>query len=156
MGIYYMAPLLGPAIGPIFGGLLTNAFNWRGPFWFLAITAGSSLMAFLLFFKDTFRKERSAMYQNALKRQLADKSVRAKARAEKAAKSRVGTPMESREQTKTEADLEKQVPAVNAVMAQELPEVKISFRELIPFGPIRIVLRRINNVTILFASGMLS
>ncbi|KAF8975377.1 major facilitator superfamily domain-containing protein [Cyathus striatus] len=29
MGIYYMAPLLGSALGPIFGGVLTTGLGWR-------------------------------------------------------------------------------------------------------------------------------
>ncbi|KAF8805757.1 MFS general substrate transporter [Phlegmacium glaucopus] len=67
MGIYYMAPLLGPALGPIFGGVLTSTFNWRATFWFLSILSGSSLLIFILFFHDTFRRQRSLTYQNVLK-----------------------------------------------------------------------------------------
>ncbi|KAF8799400.1 MFS general substrate transporter [Phlegmacium glaucopus] len=67
MGIYYMAPLLGPALGPIFGGVLTSTFNWRATFWFLSILSGSSLLLFILFFHDTFRRQRSLTYQSVLK-----------------------------------------------------------------------------------------
>ena len=35
MGIYYAAPLLGPSMGPLLGGILTQLFNWRATFWFL-------------------------------------------------------------------------------------------------------------------------
>lgn len=68
MGLYYAAPLLGPAAGPIFGGVLTSAYNWRAIFWFLSIVSGVSLLSFVLFFRDTFRRERSLNYQNVIKR----------------------------------------------------------------------------------------
>ncbi|TCD62100.1 hypothetical protein EIP91_007475 [Steccherinum ochraceum] len=66
MGLYLCAPLLGPAIGPIIGGLLTQAFDWRATFWFLSIFTGVCFIAFL-FFKDTFRRERSSAYQAAVR-----------------------------------------------------------------------------------------
>jgi len=37
MGLFYIAPLLGPSLGSIFGGVFTTAFTWRGPFYFLTI-----------------------------------------------------------------------------------------------------------------------
>ena len=36
------APLLGPSLGPILGGALTQGFNWRATFWFLTIFTGYS------------------------------------------------------------------------------------------------------------------
>ncbi|MBZ6370491.1 MAG: hypothetical protein LBE44_00875 [Microbacterium hominis] len=35
MGIYYAAPLLGPSAGPLLGGAITSASNWRSTFYFL-------------------------------------------------------------------------------------------------------------------------
>jgi len=29
MGIFYAAPLLGASLGPLLGGILTQAFSWR-------------------------------------------------------------------------------------------------------------------------------
>jgi hypothetical protein len=49
------------------GGVLTSAFNWRAIFWFLSIVSGLSLLSFILFFRDTFRRERSLTYQNVIK-----------------------------------------------------------------------------------------
>ena len=73
------APLLGPAIGPMIGGLLTEAFNWRATFWFLAIFTGICFVAFV-FFQDTFRRERSSAYQAAVQltreRQVARRASR--------------------------------------------------------------------------------
>jgi hypothetical protein len=48
---------------------LTTAFGWRAIFWFLTIFAGISCLSFLLF-RDTYRKERSLLYQKALKARL--------------------------------------------------------------------------------------
>lgn len=67
MGIYYIAPLVGPAAGFIFGGALTMAFNWRAISWFLVILSSLCLISFVLFFQDTFRRERSLTYQNVIK-----------------------------------------------------------------------------------------
>lgn len=47
------------------GGLLTEAFDWRATFWFLAIFTGVCFVAFV-FFQDTFRRERSSAYQAAI------------------------------------------------------------------------------------------
>ena len=51
----------------MFGGVLTSAFNWRAIFWFLSIISGLSLLSFVLFFRDTFRRERSLSYQTVIK-----------------------------------------------------------------------------------------
>ncbi|KAG1879247.1 vacuolar DHA amino acid exporter [Suillus subluteus] len=64
MGVYYSAPLLGPSLGPIIGGALTQGLGWRAIFWFLVIWGGMIFSAFLFLFKDTFRKERSTTYQS--------------------------------------------------------------------------------------------
>lgn len=62
MGIYYIAPLLGPSLGSLLGGALTTAFDWRGPFYFLTIMGGIVFMSFALVFKDTFRLERENVF----------------------------------------------------------------------------------------------
>ena len=46
---------------------MTSGFNWRAVFWFLSIISGLSLLSFILFFRDTFRRERSLNYQTAIK-----------------------------------------------------------------------------------------
>ena len=46
---------------------MTSAFNWRAIFWFLTIVSGLSLVSFILFFRDTFRRERSLNYQNVIR-----------------------------------------------------------------------------------------
>ena len=46
---------------------MTSAFSWRAIFWFLSIISGLSLLSFILFFRDTFRRERSLNYQTVIK-----------------------------------------------------------------------------------------
>lgn len=47
--------LIGPAIGPIIGGVLAQFLGWRSIFWFLVILAGVFLVPFIIFFPETGR-----------------------------------------------------------------------------------------------------
>jgi MFS family permease len=62
--------LLGPSIGAILCGGLTQGLSWRAVFWFLVIWGGMILSALFFLFKDTFRNERSLTYQHVLKRRM--------------------------------------------------------------------------------------
>ncbi|TFK31058.1 major facilitator superfamily domain-containing protein, partial [Crucibulum laeve] len=145
MGVYYMAPLLGPATGPIFGGVLTTGLNWRAIFWFLTIVSGTIFIAFVLFFKDTFRRERSLTYQTVLKERL-----RAKSRTP----SIDPIPVKS---VGAGVDIEKQEKVTSTMPTSNvesvLPVLKLSLKDVNPFKPIGLVLRRMNNLVVLFASG---
>ncbi|KAJ6463377.1 vacuolar DHA amino acid exporter [Mycena sanguinolenta] len=157
MGIYYMAPLLGPSLAPIMGGVLTTAFSWRAPFWFLAAVSGLSGLLILLFLKDTFRKERSLTYQNLLRSRLRH--------AASAATSCTATIAEKEPPTYTNqhssipADLEKQ-PRPDSKLSNipdavaALPDIKLTLRDVNPIKPLWLVVRRMNNFVILFASGL--
>ncbi|KAK0437139.1 MFS general substrate transporter [Desarmillaria tabescens] len=165
MGIYYISPLLGPSLGPVFGGVLTTGFNWRGPFWFLAILAGSSFLCFLFFFKDTYRKERSYAYQNILKRHLKEQAQRLKNEEKQRAKEAetLEKPTDTKEtredgNVKTDVDLEKQEtsnPNAGALTPEALPTITLSLRDVNPVHPLWLVLRRRNNLLMLFSSGIL-
>ncbi|WWC61983.1 uncharacterized protein I303_104570 [Kwoniella dejecticola CBS 10117] len=65
MGIYYGLPMLGPGIAPLLGGALGQAFGWRSVFYFLTAYAGVMMIAFI-FFPDSWRRERSRVYQKAI------------------------------------------------------------------------------------------
>ncbi|KAJ7353400.1 vacuolar DHA amino acid exporter [Mycena albidolilacea] len=154
MGIYYMAPLLGPSLAPIMGGVLTTGFSWRAPFWFLAAVSGLSGILIFLFLKDTFRKERSLTYQNVLKSRLKSHATGSVATSRTASIA---------EPPSLPADLEKQqIPALrlsdtHTVAAADvaLREMKLTLRDVNPFRPLWLVVRRMNNLAILVASGLM-
>ncbi|KAH9850637.1 MFS general substrate transporter [Lenzites betulinus] len=145
MGLYYSAPLLGPSIGPILGGGLTQGFDWRACFWFLVIFGGVNLLSFTFLFKDTFRRERSLVYQRVLKRNLEDEQRDAK-------KSRTSS-------KDNESKREAQVTDAEAADGQPAPgtfkDIKLSLRDVDPVMPMLRVLRYVNNPVILVASGFI-
>ncbi|KAI0643020.1 vacuolar DHA amino acid exporter [Trametes meyenii] len=172
MGIYYSAPLLGPSLGPILGGVLTQGFSWRATFWFLAIFVGTCFLLFIPF-KDTFRRERSLVYQAALKRRLALQSAKASeasSLSQVTAVSRIVPVRGEKSKTQTtvtddapdaidtlarDRDLEKQQSPIQDDMEAPLQEMKLSLADVNPVKPIIHVLRRMNNLTILTASGLI-
>lgn len=55
MGIVMAGNFMGPAIGPILGGILAQYLGWRSIFWFLTIASGVFLLPLLLFLPETAR-----------------------------------------------------------------------------------------------------
>jgi len=51
-----MGALVGPAIGPLIGGILSQFLGWRAIFWFLTIFAGVTVTIIILLFPETCRK----------------------------------------------------------------------------------------------------
>ena len=56
IGYASIGALLGPAIGPITGGLLNQFLGWRAIFWFLTILSVVILLIFLIFLPETCRR----------------------------------------------------------------------------------------------------
>lgn len=48
--------------------MLTQVFSWRATFWLLAALLGIILVVFVIFFRETFRRERSVTYRRAAAR----------------------------------------------------------------------------------------
>ena len=158
MGLYYAAPLLGPSLGPILGGALTEAWNWRATFYFLAGFCALSLGSFFLF-KDTFRRERSLAYQAALKR--AKHSMENKHKRRLAASQTTTMDETCKHNEEPTVVSEKDVEAQNATGVVSTPppqisvqDVKLSLRDINPLAPIPRVLKQRCNFIILVASGM--
>lgn len=47
--------MIGQSIGPVFGGLITQFFDFRAIFWFLLILGATSLVTFVLLLHETLR-----------------------------------------------------------------------------------------------------
>jgi multidrug resistance protein len=55
MGIVGAGTMMGPALGPVIGGILAQFLGWRSIFWFLVIIAGCFLILFMLTVPETGR-----------------------------------------------------------------------------------------------------
>lgn len=129
---------MGPSLGPLIGGAATQLLSWRATFYFLCIFAGITLVSFV-FFKDTFRRQRSLSYQMALNRHL--KEQEEKTRRQHGMVS--GNGKEKSPVRDVEANSQ---PSIN--------DIRLSVRDISPFRPMAAVLRRRNNLSILLPSGM--
>ncbi len=65
------------------GGALTQAGSWRVPFYFLTAAGGLIFLTFVLFYRETFRRERSLVWHKARARALAQANALELAQAEK-------------------------------------------------------------------------
>jgi len=123
---------------------LTSGLGWRSIFWFLTIVSGIIWLFFLFFFRDTFRKERSLTYQNIVKQRSESKRT---VRGGEAVPLSVITP--SGVHQGSDPEEAKDCPTVPV----DPFEVELSLRDVNPVKPIGLVIRRINNIAILIASG---
>ena len=129
---------------------MTTTFGWRAIFWFLTIFAGVSCLSFLLF-RDTYRKERSLLCQKALKTRLNHLSTSTTTEDRKTS---AGTGEKTVvDSEKVEGNLKEQS---RHNFELDLTQHNLSLKDLNPFRPIWFGLRRLNNLTILFASGKFS
>ncbi|KAF8257483.1 MFS general substrate transporter [Lactarius quietus] len=157
LGIYYAAPLLGPSLGPILGGVLTQVFSWRALFWLLAADLSVNLVLFVFFFRDTFRKERSLTYQRVLASRRCAKfkqSVASVVTVLDAAHDLVTKSEEEATATTGDATGTSLEPAAIVTSPQEEgTEITLSFKDVNPFPPLLLVLKRRNNIATLVPSG---
>jgi hypothetical protein len=133
---------------------LTQAFSWRASFWFLAADVGVNLVLFVLFFRDTFRKERSLTYQRVLASRRRAASKRSSIVSDTAYK--FGNKLKEEATVAAgEAPGASAISAETATNAQEGAEITLSFKDVNPFPPLLLILKRRNNAVTLVPSGML-
>ncbi|KIJ54897.1 hypothetical protein M422DRAFT_153520 [Sphaerobolus stellatus SS14] len=149
VGIYYAAPLLGPSLGPLIGGVATQLFSWRANFYFLVIFAALSLCTFI-FFKDTFRRERSLSYQIALRRRMNTRQENTLGIKERnfGSQSPASHILDEKTDSLSSTDIE-------ANIEPQLQDIRLGFKEINPIRPLIAVFRRINYLTILIPSSMI-
>lgn len=132
----------------------------------MTILGGVTLASFFLIFQDTFRLERSLIYQRVLKEHIQAAKLQSSVNGTctpSAPSFDMGS--ESEKIDKTNIDIEKtagkvqvQVSAVQAEVNKEttdsdIPPVKLSLKHVNFIGPLIQVLRRKNNALILLSSG---
>ncbi|KAJ2998458.1 hypothetical protein NUW58_g295 [Xylaria curta] len=54
LSLYMFGPILGPSVGPLAGGYLTDTLGWRWIFWTIAIVYGCLTVAQTLFMRETY------------------------------------------------------------------------------------------------------
>ncbi|KAH8927156.1 MFS general substrate transporter [Atractiella rhizophila] len=154
VGIYYMSPLLGQSLGPLIGGAVTKASDWRATFYLIVAYAGLCVLI-LLFFPETFRKERSAAWRAALKRAIAS----AESEADTKAKERREEDVEKGERIGRKLTIVSLGGSVLRVPTKdgegEGVKVKISWRDLNPLSATGTVLKQLHNIVAIAFSGLL-
>jgi len=68
VAIYSLAPLLGPAVGPIAGAWIAQESNWRWVFWSTSIVCGAIQINGFIFLRETF--EPALLEQRARKKRI--------------------------------------------------------------------------------------
>ncbi|KIP04994.1 hypothetical protein PHLGIDRAFT_108834 [Phlebiopsis gigantea 11061_1 CR5-6] len=71
VGIYSLAPLLGPAIGPVAGGWIAEKSTWRWCFWSVTIADALVQLAGLHFLKETYAPVLLKWKAHKIKKELA-------------------------------------------------------------------------------------
>ncbi|KAL7629489.1 hypothetical protein AAE478_001009 [Parahypoxylon ruwenzoriense] len=76
MSMYSLAPLLGPAIGPIAGAFITQTTTWRWAFWAVAAADAAIQAAGLVFLRETYAPVLLARKRHRLARETGNTALR--------------------------------------------------------------------------------
>ncbi|KAI6166705.1 MFS general substrate transporter [Pisolithus thermaeus] len=156
MGLFYAAPLLGPALAPVLGGTLSNIFGWRANFYCLAGSGALVLAAMIFLFKDTFRRQRSLTYQTAVRNRIGkrDKSNATNAISGVANQTRKGDEEQASKEKVSQPGHENNVREVAGTKSSPATDVKLSLADVNPFPQMWQVIQRKNSLLILWANGL--
>lgn len=75
LSIYSLAPLLGPAIGPIAGGFITQNTTWRWAFYATSIADGVIQLSGLVFLQETYPPKLLHVKANKLRKETGNKAL---------------------------------------------------------------------------------
>lgn len=156
MGLFYAAPLLGPAVAPVLGGTLSDILGWRANFYCLAGCGALVLAAMIFLFKDTFRRERSLTYQMAVKNRAGkhDKSNVATGTSGVPNQTRKGDEEQASKEKVSQSGHENNVHEAAETKSSSATDVKLSLADVNPFPQMWQVIQRKNNLLILWANGL--
>lgn len=155
MGLFYAAPLLGPAVAPVLGGTLSDILGWRANFYCLAGCGALVLAAMIFLFKDTFRRERSLTYQMAVKNRAGKyKSNVATGTSGVPNQTRKGDEEQASKEKVSQSGHENNVHEAAETKISSATDVKLSLADVNPFPQMWQVIQRKNNLLILWANGL--
>lgn len=83
MSLFYLGPLTGPLLAPIFGGILAQKLGWKSTQWFLAIYGFLCFLLLLLCLPETLAQKRSeelASRPQSLRRMTTRESAKVKSK----------------------------------------------------------------------------
>ncbi|KAH8818993.1 major facilitator superfamily domain-containing protein [Xylogone sp. PMI_703] len=76
MALYMLGIILGPTIGPVVAGFITQAKGWRWIFWILTIISGAITAIMLVFMRETYAPRILELKAARLRKETGNNSIR--------------------------------------------------------------------------------